>query len=214
MSISGCLPSLHRVAVAAMLTQRNNIKMGYLTCQNCCGFYVQNHTQDWKRFKHEVKLYELHCKGTFAYALSVYGELISWPKASGTALHRKTCTVVMLKFFLTSLNIYSLTWKRPCIWACVLLLTARNQDQLRKEQTRLSLLVTSVFTLLGIVSMRHMEIIHSSIPLRKRNTRIQTDYESVCGGDSIASDVTVSQALLIYLTGAWVTDARVLRCRY
>lgn len=85
----------------------------------------------------------------------------------------------------------SLTWKRPCICACILLLTARNQDQLRKQQARLDLLLTSVFTLLGIILMRHMEIIHSSIPLRKRNTRTHRDYESVCGGDSIASDVTV-----------------------
>lgn len=74
----------------------------------------------------------------------------------------------------------------------LLLLTARNLAQLRQQQARIALLVTSVFTLLGIVSMRYMEIIDSSIPLRKRNARTHTDYESVCGGDSIASDVTVN----------------------
>lgn len=82
--------------------------------------------------------------------------------------------------------------------ACVLLQTARNQDQLRKQQARIALMLNSVFTLLGIVSMRHMEMIDSSVLLGKRkysvilgSTRTHTDYDSVCGGDSIASDVTV-----------------------
>lgn len=45
--------------------------------------------------------------------------------------------------------------------------------------------------------MKRMEIIDSSFPLRKRKysvmmgyTRTHTDYDSVRGGESIASDVT------------------------
>lgn len=92
----------------------------------------------------------------------------------------------------------SLTWNRPCRCACVLLLTACNQDQLRKQQSKIALLLTSVFTLLGTVSMRHMEIIDSSIPLRKRKHSVMLGYTRThrlwfsLGGDGIASDVTVN----------------------